>query len=35
MVYILCPKISYTKYSEKMAYANSVDADQTAPKGAV
>ena len=30
-----CPKISYTKVSDKMAYANSVDPDQTALKGAV
>ena len=29
------PKILYTKISDKMAYANSVDPDQTAPKGAV
>ena len=26
-----CPKISYTKVSDTMAYANSVDPDQTAP----
>ena len=25
-----CPKILYTKSSDKMAYANSVDPDQTA-----
>ena len=30
-----CPKISYTKVADKMAYANSADPDQTAPKGAV
>ena len=30
-----CPKISYTKVFEKMAYANSADPDQTAPEGAV
>ena len=30
-----CPKISYTKMSDKMAYANSADPDQTAPAGAV
>ena len=30
-----CPKISYTKVSDKMAYANSADPDQTAPSGAV
>ena len=33
--YDQCPKISYTKVSDKMAYANSVDHDQTAPEGAV
>ena len=26
-----CPKILFTKSSDKMAYANSVDLDQTAP----
>ena len=30
-----CPKISYTKVSDKMAYANSADPDQIAPEGAV
>ena len=30
-----CPKILNTKWSDKMAYANSVDPDQTAPSGAV
>ena len=30
-----CPKISYTKVANKMAYANSADPDQTAPEGAV
>ena len=30
-----CPKISNTKVSEKMTYANSADPDQTAPEGAV
>ena len=30
-----CPKISYTKESDKMEYANSADPVQTAPKGAV
>ena len=30
-----CPKISYTKVSDKMQYANSVDPDQTALEGAV
>ena len=28
-----CPKISYTKVANKMAYANSADPDQTAPEG--
>ena len=27
------PKISYTKIADKMAYANSADSNQTAPKG--
>ena len=30
-----CPKILYTKVSDKMAYANSLDPEQTAPEGAV
>ena len=30
-----CPKILNAKPSDKMAYANSVDPDQTAPEGAV
>ena len=30
-----CPKISNTKLSDKMPYANSADPDQTAPDGAV
>ena len=30
-----CPKISYTLVSDKIAYANSADPDQTAPEGAV
>ena len=30
-----CPKISYTKLSNKRAYANNVDPDQTAPERAV
>ena len=30
-----CPKISYTKVSDRMAFANSADTDQTAPEGAV
>ena len=29
--YSKCPKISYTEVSDKIAYANSVDPDQTAP----
>ena len=29
-----CPKISYIKVSDKMAYENSADPDQTAPSGA-
>ena len=33
--YCKCPKISYIKVANKMAYANSTDPDQTAPKGAV
>ena len=33
--YVKCPKISHTKVSDKMAYANSADPDQTAPEGAV
>ena len=28
-------KFYYTKVADKMAYANSADADQTAPSGAV
>ena len=28
-----CLKISYTKVSDKMEYANSVDPNQTAPSG--
>ena len=35
LAYGKCPKISYTKIADKMAYANSVDPDQTAPSGAV
>ena len=30
-----CPKLLYTKVSDKMAYANSVDPNQTAPSEAV
>ena len=30
--YVKCPKISHTKVSDKMAYANSTDSDQTAPE---
>ena len=33
--YSKCPKISDTRVFDKMAYANSVDPDQTAPEGAV
>ena len=35
MRYGKCPKISSTKVSDEIAYANSVDPDQTAPEGAV
>ena len=31
----VCPKITNTKVSDKMTYANSADLDQTAPEGAV
>ena len=34
-LYSKCPKISYNKFCDKMAYANSADPDQTAPEGAV
>ena len=34
-MYGKCPKNSNTKVSDKMAYAKSVDPDQTAPSGAV
>ena len=34
-MYSKCPIISYTKVSDKMAYVNSADPDQTAPEGAV
>ena len=27
-----CPKISYTSFSDKVAYANNADPDQTAPE---
>ena len=30
-----CPRIFNTKWSDKMAFANSADPDQTAPEGAV
>ena len=33
--YSKCPKISYTKVSDKMVYANNAAPDQTAPSGAV
>ena len=29
------PKVSYTKVSDKMVYANSVDPDQTAPRSSL
>ena len=32
--YVICPKILYTKVSDKISYANSVDPDQTAPEEA-
>ena len=35
IIYSKCPKISYTLVSDKTAYANSADPDQTAPEGAV
>ena len=31
LMYCKCPKILYTKVSDKIAHANSVDPDQTAP----
>ena len=34
-IYGKCPVILYTKVSDKVAYANSVDPDQTATEGAV
>ena len=34
-LYGKCPEILYIKVSDKMAYANSADPDQTAPEGAV
>ena len=33
--YSKCPKILYTKVSDKIAYANNANPDQTAPSGAV
>ena len=33
--YSKCPKVLYTKVSDKMAYANSADPDQSASEGAV
>ena len=30
-----CPKILYTKVSDKITYANNVQLDQTAPEGIV
>ena len=35
IIYTKCPKISNTKVSDKMTYANSADLDQAAPSGAV
>ena len=32
LIYSKCPKILYTKTSDKMAQANSADPDQTAPE---
>ena len=32
---MVCQQILYTKVSDKIAYANSADPDQTAPEGAV
>ena len=32
MVYSKCPKLLFSKQSDKMAYANSADQEQTAPK---
>ena len=32
-MYGKCPKISYTNVSDKMAYANSANPDQSAPEG--
>ena len=34
-MYGKCPKISNTKVSDKIVYANSADPDQTAPHRAV
>ena len=33
LVYGKCRKILYIKVSDKMAYANGLDPDQTAPEG--
>ena len=35
IIYAKCPKISNTKVSVKMTYANSADPDQVASSGAV
>ena len=35
IIYGKCPKSSNTIWSDKMAYANSADSDQTALEGAV
>ena len=34
-MYGQCPKISYTKVSDKMAYENSADPDQTGTESSV
>ena len=34
-IYGKCSKRLYSKFSDKMAYANSADPDQTVPSGAV
>ena len=35
IVYVKCPKILYNKVSDKIAFANSADPDQTAQKETV
>ena len=34
-MYGKCPKLSYSKVANKMAYANSVDPDEPGPEGGV